>query len=67
MAASILIISIVPNPFVDGVGIVAGRLGYPLHRFPLWSIIGKVVQSIAYVYLVLWNISLVSSWLGLAS
>ena len=47
------------------VGIIAGRLGYPVRRFLVYSIVGKVVQSIAFVYLALWNISLVSSWAGL--
>ena len=56
-----------PSPFVDTIGIVAGRLGYPLRSFLAYSIVGKVIQSIAFVYLALWNISLVSSWTGLGT
>ena len=67
MAGTILAISIIPNPFVDTVGIIAGRLGYPVRRFLVYSIVGKVVQSIAFVYLALWNISLVSSWTGIGA
>ena len=67
MALSLLAISIIPNPFVDAVGIIAGRLGYPVRRFLVYSIIGKVVQSIVIVYVALWNISLISSWIGVGS
>ena len=65
MAATILAVSIIPNPFVDAIGIVAGRLGYPLRLFLVYSIVGKVAQSIVFVYVALWNISLLSSWFDL--
>ena len=65
MAVSILAVSIIPNPFVDVIGIIAGRLGYPLVSFLVYSVIGKVLQSIVFVYLALWNISLIGSWVGL--
>ena len=64
MAPTILVVSIIPNPFVDAIGIVAGRLGYPVRSFLVYSIIGKVVQSIIFVYLAVWNMSLISSWVG---
>ena len=64
-AVTILAISIIPNPFVDTVGIIAGRLGYPMHLFLAYSIVGKVIQSIALVYIALWNISLIGSGVGL--
>ena len=41
MAPAILILSLVPNRFVDAVGIVAGRTGYPVGKFLLYSGIGK--------------------------
>lgn len=65
MAATILAVSIIPNPFVDAIGIVAGRLGYPLRLFLAYSIVGKVAQSIVFVYVALWNLSLIGSWLDL--
>ena len=65
MAITILAISIIPSPFVDAIGIVAGRVGYPVGRFLAYSMAGKVVQSIAFVYLALWNLSLLSSLTGI--
>jgi membrane protein YqaA with SNARE-associated domain len=65
MAITILVISIIPNPFVDAMGIVAGRFGYPVGRFLAYSMAGKVVQSIAFVYLALYNLSLLSSLTGI--
>ena len=65
MAVTILAVSIIPNPFVDVIGIVAGRKGYPVRRFLAYSAIGKVVQSIVFVYLALWNLSLLSSVTGI--
>ncbi|MFC1935394.1 VTT domain-containing protein [Chloroflexota bacterium] len=65
MAPTLLAVSIIPNPFVDVIGIVAGRAGYPVKLFLTYSIIGKVIQSIAFVYIALWNISLLSNWIDL--
>ena len=42
MAITILAVSIIPNPFVDVIGIVAGRKGYPVWRFLAYSAIGNV-------------------------
>ncbi len=65
MAITILAISIIPSPFVNAIGIVAGRVGYPVGRFLAYSMAGKVVQSIAFVYLALWYLSLLSSLTGI--
>ncbi len=65
IGGTILAASIIPNPFVDAVGIVAGRLRYPVPLFLAYSIVGKVAQSIVLVYLALWNLSLFGSWLNL--
>ena len=65
MAPTLLTISIIPNPFVDFIGIIAGRVGYPVKLFLAYSIIGKVVQSILFVYIALWNISLLRNWVEL--
>ena len=67
MGATVLALSIVPNPFIDVIGVVAGRLGYPVRLFLAYAIVGKVAQSIVFVYLALWNISLISSWTGLGA
>ncbi len=65
MALTLLAVSIIPNPFVDVIGVIAGRMGYPMGKFLIYSTIGKVVQSIFFVYLVLWNLSLFSSLTGI--
>ena len=65
MAISILLVSIVPNPRVDVIVVVAGRVGYPLHRFLALSSVGKVVQSMAFLYVALWNLSVITSWFQL--
>ena len=46
------------------IGIVAGRMGYPVRLFLAYSTIGKVVQSIIFVYLAPGNLSLPSSVTG---
>jgi len=65
MPATLLVLSAFPNPFVDALSIIAGRMGYPIRSFLAYSMIGKVVQSFVVVYVALWNVSLVSSWIGL--
>ena len=60
MTVTLLLVSIVPNPLMDVVGIIAGRICYPIHRFLACTIIGKVAQSIVIVYVALWNLSLLS-------
>ena len=65
MAATILAASIIPDPFVDVIGIVAGRMAYPIGLFLAYSTVGKVIQSILFVHIALWNLSLLSSWLNL--
>ena len=61
MTFTLVLSSIVPNPFVDVVSIMAGRNRYPLYLFLSFTIIGKVIHSVAFVYLVLWNLSLFTS------
>ena len=65
MAVTLLAVSIIPNPFVDVIGVIAGRMGYPLGKYLTYSAIGKVFQSIVFVYLALWNLSLLSSSTGM--
>ncbi len=61
MTFTLVLSSIGPNPFVDVVSIMAGRNRYPLYLFLSFTIMGKVIQSVAFVYLVLWNLSLFRS------
>lgn len=47
----IFVFALVPNPIFDGVGFVAGALGYPLSKFFLWLFLGRFVRNILLAYL----------------
>lgn len=64
MGLTLLALYLVPSPFMDAAGIVAGRMGYPALRFLAYAVVGKIIQSIIFVYLVIWNISLISPLVG---
>ncbi len=42
---TILVLSAVPNPFIDVAGVAAGSLGYPLWRFLFFCWLGKTVKT----------------------
>ena len=48
--AVIFLVSIVPNPFFDVVGITAGSVRFPLHRFLATVWIGKTLKGIMVAY-----------------
>lgn len=45
---TIFFLALIPNPFFDAGGIVAGALRMPLWRFLLWCWLGKVVKMIVF-------------------
>lgn len=47
----IFIFSAIPNPVVDGLGILAGMAGYPLHRFLFAVLLGRILRNIILVAL----------------
>ena len=47
---AILILSFIPNPAFDIVGVAAGALKYPYLRFLFWCTIGKVLKMLAFAY-----------------
>lgn len=47
---TILLLAIIPNPLFDLVGIAAGVLKLPLHRFIVWCTIGKIIKMLAFAY-----------------
>ena len=47
----IFIFALIPNPVFDGVGFVAGTLGYPIAKFFLWLFLGRFVRNILLAYL----------------
>lgn len=44
--AILFIIAFIPNPVVDGLGILAGMAGYPLKKFMFPVFLGRVVRNI---------------------
>jgi uncharacterized membrane protein YdjX (TVP38/TMEM64 family) len=47
---AILILSFIPNPAFDIVGVAAGALKYSYLRFLFWCTIGKVLKMLAFAY-----------------
>jgi membrane protein DedA with SNARE-associated domain len=47
----IFVMAIIPSPFFDVVGFLAGSHGYPLSRFFLWSLPGKTIKGLVFAYL----------------
>ncbi len=48
---AMLVLAIVPNPFFDAMGILAGSLSYSMRRFWLICLAGKIVKFVAIAYL----------------
>jgi uncharacterized membrane protein YdjX (TVP38/TMEM64 family) len=46
----ILVLSFIPNPAFDIVGVAAGALKYPYLRFLFWCTIGKVLKMLVFAY-----------------
>ena len=46
----ILVMSVIPNPLFDLVGITAGGVRYPLPRFLVTVLIGKTIKGILVAY-----------------
>jgi uncharacterized membrane protein YdjX (TVP38/TMEM64 family) len=47
---TILVLSFIPNPLVDMAGMTAGALKLPVHRFLIWSAIGKILKMMMFAY-----------------
>jgi uncharacterized membrane protein YdjX (TVP38/TMEM64 family) len=48
---TIFVLALIPNPFVDIAGIIAGALKMPLYRFLFYLWIGKVGKMLIFAYL----------------
>jgi membrane protein YqaA with SNARE-associated domain len=46
-----IILSTIPNPVIDGLGILAGMAGYPLHKFLFAVFLGRILRNIILVFL----------------
>jgi uncharacterized membrane protein YdjX (TVP38/TMEM64 family) len=58
---AILAFALVPNPFFDVIGVLAGSLAYPVRRFWLACLIGNCVKYVAMAVL---GGSAITWWLG---
>lgn len=45
---TVFFLALIPNPFFDAGGIIAGALKMPLWRFLLWCWLGKVIKMIGF-------------------
>lgn len=61
---TILVLSMIPNPFFDIAGIAAGSLRYPLWRFLLFCWLGKTVKTVLVAYAGAYSLNVVQPLLG---
>ena len=59
----LLILSIIPNPIFDFVGIAAGALRYPMKRFLITVWVGKTLKGLIIAHVCFWIVEWVR-WLG---
>ncbi len=48
---AIVVLAIIPNPFFDAVGLIAGSLAYSIRRFWLACAAGKIIKFVAMAYM----------------
>lgn len=60
---TIFVLSVIPNPFFDLAGIVAGTLGYPLGRFLLICWLGKTIKTTVVAWLGSQSVRIIEPWL----
>jgi membrane protein YqaA with SNARE-associated domain len=60
---TLLVLSLIPNPFFDLAGIAAGTLGYPLWRFLVISWFGKTIKTVAVAWAGSQSITLIEQFL----
>lgn len=41
----ILVAAIIPNPFIDGIGIIAGLSSYPISKFLFYTFCGRLIRN----------------------
>jgi uncharacterized membrane protein YdjX (TVP38/TMEM64 family) len=47
---TVLVLAVIPNPFFDIAGLVAGALKMPVWRFLLWTWLGKTIKMMAFAF-----------------
>jgi len=51
---TIFVLSLIPNPVFDIAGIAAGALKFPLWKFMLWGLLGRIPKCIFYAFTGIW-------------
>ena len=59
----VLILSVIPNPIFDFMGMAAGALRYPIKRFLIVVWIGKTAKGVIVAHACYWIVQWVE-WLG---
>lgn len=47
----IFLLALIPNPVIDGLGILAGAFGYPLKKYTILVFLGRLVRNLILVYI----------------
>jgi membrane protein YqaA with SNARE-associated domain len=58
--AALFVFALIPNPIMDLAGLAAGSLGYPLSRYILFVVSGKVIRSIGLSYACYYGIEVIA-------
>ncbi|HSJ53500.1 MAG TPA: VTT domain-containing protein [Anaerolineae bacterium] len=61
---TILVLSVIPNPFFDVAGIAAGTLRYPLWRFLLFCWLGKTIKTLIVAHAGAYSLNIVQPFLN---
>lgn len=56
--ATIFFLALIPNPFFDVAGAVAGLLRFPVWKFLAYGALGRIPKHVLFAYLGYWGISL---------
>lgn len=61
---TIFLFAAIPNPFFDVAGFAAGSMRYPLTRFLVACLLGKMVKFCVVAYASYWSINVMRIWIG---
>src|SRR4030043_1718824 len=54
--ATIFVLALIPNPFFDLAGIIAGLLRFPIWKFLLFGAAGRIPKNILFAYIGVWGL-----------
>ena len=61
----LFLISVIPNPIFDIIGVAAGALRYPLWRFLAVVCVGKLIKFVTFAYACTYSIGWITELFGL--